>query len=66
VVTKHAGVGLGLSLVATIIKLHCFQLVIHSGPGVRVANVCPDNQGEKPQWTPALVQAASPAPKRAS
>jgi signal transduction histidine kinase len=30
------GVGLGLNLVAAIVKLHGFQLVIRSGPGGRV------------------------------
>jgi signal transduction histidine kinase len=36
------GVGLGLSLVAAIIKLHGFRLVIHPGTGVRIEIVCPD------------------------
>ena len=60
------GVGLGLNLVAAIVKLHGFRLVIRSGPGARVEIVCPDDQGEKPQWAPALVQAASPVPEEAS
>jgi signal transduction histidine kinase len=34
------GVGLGLNLVAAIVKLHGFQLVIRSGPGGRVEIVC--------------------------
>src|SRR5712672_28019 len=38
------GVGLGLSLVAAIVKLHGFQLAIHSGGGGRVEIVCPDSQ----------------------
>jgi signal transduction histidine kinase len=38
------GVGLGLNLVAAIVKLHGFRLVIHSGPGCRVEIVCPDSQ----------------------
>ncbi|MGY4480254.1 sensor histidine kinase [Bradyrhizobium sp. USDA 3364] len=36
------GVGLGLSLVAAIIKLHGFRLVINSGSGGRIEIVCPD------------------------
>lgn len=36
------GVGLGLSLVAAIIKLHGFRLVVHPGPGGRIEIVCPD------------------------
>jgi signal transduction histidine kinase len=36
------GVGLGLNLVAAIVKLHGFQLVIHSGPGGRTEIICPD------------------------
>ncbi|HEY3655820.1 MAG TPA: ATP-binding protein, partial [Steroidobacteraceae bacterium] len=36
------GVGLGLNLVAAIVKLHGFRLVIHSGPGGRVEIICPD------------------------
>ena len=35
------GVGLGLNLVAAIVKLHGFRLVIHAGPGGRVDIVCP-------------------------
>lgn len=35
------GVGLGLSLVAAIVKLHGFRLAFHSGPGGRVAIICP-------------------------
>jgi signal transduction histidine kinase len=38
------GVGLGLSLVAAIVKLHGFRLAIHSGVGGRVEIVCPDSQ----------------------
>ncbi|WP_407181269.1 sensor histidine kinase [Bradyrhizobium sp. STM 3562] len=40
------GVGLGLSLVAAIVKLHGFHLVIHPGQGGRVDIVCPDRPGE--------------------
>ena len=38
------GVGLGLNLVAAIVKLHGFRLAIHAGPGGRVDIVCPDSQ----------------------
>jgi len=38
------GVGLGLNLVAAIVKLHGFRLAIHSGPGGRLEIICPDNQ----------------------
>lgn len=40
------GVGLGLSLVAAIVKLHDFQLIIHPGPGGRLEIVCPDRHGK--------------------
>jgi signal transduction histidine kinase len=36
------GVGLGLSLVAAIVKLHGFRLAIESGSGCRVEIICPD------------------------
>lgn len=36
------GVGLGLNLVAAIVKLHGFRLLIHSGPGGRIEIICPD------------------------
>ena len=35
------GVGLGLNLVAAIIKLHGFKLAIHPGPGGRLEIICP-------------------------
>ena len=38
------GVGLGLNLVAAIVKLHGFRLVIHSGQGGRLEIVCPDKE----------------------
>jgi signal transduction histidine kinase len=38
------GVGLGLNLVAAIVKLHGFRLAIHPGPGGRLEIVCPDSQ----------------------
>ena len=40
------GVGLGLSLVAAILKLHGFRLAIKSGPGFVVEIVCPRTHGE--------------------
>src|SRR3979490_2454781 len=39
------GVGLGLNLVAAIVKLHGFRLAIHPGPGGRMEITCPDSQG---------------------
>jgi signal transduction histidine kinase len=36
------GVGLGLSLVAAIVRLHDFRLTIQPGPGCRVEIACPD------------------------
>lgn len=36
------GVGLGLNLVAAIVKLHGFRLTIHPGPGGRMEVICPD------------------------
>jgi signal transduction histidine kinase len=36
------GVGLGLNLVAAIVKLHGFKLAVHPGPGGRMEIVCPD------------------------
>src|ERR1700738_4966747 len=38
------GVGLGLNLVAAIVKLHGFRLAIHAGPGCRMEIICPDRQ----------------------
>jgi signal transduction histidine kinase len=43
------GVGLGLNLVAAIVKLHGFRLVIHAGPGCRMEIICPDRQDENGQ-----------------
>jgi len=40
------GVGLGLNLVAAIVKLHGFRLAIHSGPGGRIEIRCPDTSCE--------------------
>jgi signal transduction histidine kinase len=42
------GVGLGLNLVAAIVKLHGFRLVIHSGSGGRMEIVCPDRPNNIP------------------
>jgi signal transduction histidine kinase len=36
------GVGLGLNLVAAIVKLHGFRLMIHPGQGGRLEIICPD------------------------
>ena len=36
------GVGLGLSLVAAIVRLHGFRLTIQPGPGCKVEIACPD------------------------
>src|SRR6202158_544245 len=45
------GGGLGLNLVAAIVKLHGFRLTIHAGPGCRVEIICPDPEdGEKGQF----------------
>src|SRR5882672_5968280 len=38
------GVGLGLNLVAAIVKLHGFRLAIHSGQGGRLEIICPDRK----------------------
>jgi signal transduction histidine kinase len=38
------GVGLGLNLVAAIVKLHGFRLVIHPGPCGRMEVICPDHR----------------------
>jgi signal transduction histidine kinase len=38
------GVGLGLNLVAAIVKLHGFRLAIRSGQGGRLEIICPDSQ----------------------
>jgi signal transduction histidine kinase len=38
------GVGLGLNLVAAIVKLHGFRLAIRTGPGGQLAIICPDKQ----------------------
>jgi signal transduction histidine kinase len=38
------GVGLGLNLVAAIVKLHGFRLAIHPGQGGRLEIICPDSK----------------------
>lgn len=38
------GMGLGLNLVAAIVKLHDFRLAIHPGPGGRLEVICPDQR----------------------
>jgi signal transduction histidine kinase len=38
------GTGLGLNLVAAVVKLHGFRLAIDSGPGGSLAIICPDKQ----------------------
>jgi signal transduction histidine kinase len=38
------GVGLGLNLVAAIVRLHGFRLTIHPGPGGRLEIICPNSQ----------------------
>jgi signal transduction histidine kinase len=38
------GMGLGLNLVAAIIRLHDFRLAIHPGPGGRLEVICPDQR----------------------
>jgi signal transduction histidine kinase len=40
------GVGLGLNLVAAIVKLHGFRLAIHSGPGGCVEIICPNQRDD--------------------
>jgi len=53
------GVGLGLNLVAAIVKLHGFRLAIHPGPGCRVEIVCPDREAAKKPARPTSGQAVS-------
>jgi signal transduction histidine kinase len=43
-VRSTPGVGLGLNLVAAIVKLHGFRLAIHSGHGGRLEIICPDKK----------------------
>jgi signal transduction histidine kinase len=53
------GVGLGLNLVAAIVKLHGFRLAIHPGPGCRVEIICPDREGVNRPARTVKTQAAS-------
>jgi signal transduction histidine kinase len=53
------GVGLGLNLVAAIVKLHGFRLAIHPGAGCRVEIICPDREEVKQPARPVKGQAAS-------
>jgi len=53
------GVGLGLNLVAAIVKLHDFRLAIHPGPGCRVEIICPDREGAKQPARSTTEQIAS-------
>ena len=46
------GVGLGLSLVAAIAKLHGFRLIVSPGPGGQVEIVCPDATATRKEETP--------------
>nr|WP_064737312.1 ATP-binding protein [Bradyrhizobium sp. Ai1a-2] len=50
------GVGLGLNLVAAIVKLHGFRLAIHPGAGCRVEIVCPDPEAQSPRGGPRPVR----------
>ena len=43
-VRNTPGVGLGLNLVAAIVKLQGFRLAVHSGRGGRLEIICPDKQ----------------------
>jgi signal transduction histidine kinase len=52
-------VGLGLNLVAAIVKLHGFRLAIHPGPGCRVEIICPDSEEARQPARAAARQAVS-------
>ena len=52
------GVGLGLNLVAAIVKLHGFRLAIHPGPGGCIEILCPDRQLDRAARTNAVSCAA--------
>ena len=41
-IRNTAGVGLGLNLVAAIVRLHGFRLAIRPGPGGLMEILCPD------------------------
>jgi signal transduction histidine kinase len=53
------GVGLGLNLVAAIVKLHGFRLAIHPGPRCQVEIICPDREGVKQPARPIKGEAAA-------
>jgi signal transduction histidine kinase len=51
------GVGLGLNLVAAIVRLHGFQLVIHPGPGGRAEIICDaKSEGWRPKQLVSLTR----------
>jgi len=52
------GIGLGLNLVAAIVKLHGCRLLIHPGPGGCVEILCPGRQLDKSAKTSAVSRAA--------
>jgi signal transduction histidine kinase len=52
------GVGLGLNLVAAIVKLHGFRLAIHPGPGGRIEILIPDRRLDRTARTNAVSCAA--------
>jgi signal transduction histidine kinase len=49
------GVGLGLNLVAAIVKLHGFRLMIHPGPGGCIEILCPDRRLDRAARTDAVL-----------
>jgi signal transduction histidine kinase len=60
---RTEGLGLGLSLVAAIVKLHAFRLTMTTGPGCTAEIVCPQwreaalrapDRGERPRETVSL------------
>ena len=55
------GVGLGLNLVAAIVKVHGFRLTIHPGPGCQVEIICPDREGVKQPTRPIKGQTGQAA-----
>ena len=62
------GVGLGLNLVAAIVKLHGFRLAIFPGPGCRVEIICPDEAvlgGTETRSAPGARAAIAHSPKAA-
>jgi signal transduction histidine kinase len=57
-VRHTAGVGLGLNLVAAIVKLHGFRLMIHPGPGGCIEILCPDRRLDRAARTNTVSCAA--------